>query len=104
MFGLYGTLDIDRRVFSRTDFLFKTVLALDEIKEIRYQSMFCVSSYDAPSLSLVFIIGRQVNLYYFSNRNFDEKTLAQLAHDLKEAAPHIKYDPPAEQLVKKDFP
>jgi len=104
LFGLYGTLDMDRRVFSRTNFFFKKMLALDEIKEIRYQPMFWVSSYDRSIFVVGIHNGRQVNLYYFSNRNFGEKTIAQMAHNLKEAAPHIKYDPPAERLVKKYFP
>ena len=102
--GFYGELDRKKRLFSRISWFFwREVLQLDEIKEVRYQPMFWICSYDRSIFVVGIHNGRQVNLYYFSNRNFGEKTLAQIAHDLKEAAPHIKYDAPAEALVKKYF-
>jgi hypothetical protein len=77
---------------------------LDEIKEIRYQPMFvALSSYDRSIFVVGIHNGKQVNLYCFSGRNFSENTLAQMAHDLKAAAPHIRYDAPTEALVKKYF-
>ena len=105
-FGLYGEFDKTNSIFSRVNYLGlrRKNLKLDEIREIRYQPIFWISSYDRSIFVVGIHHGRQVNLYYFSNRNFSEKTLAKMAHDLKVAAPHIKYDSPAEALVKKYFP
>ena len=106
LFGFYGELDKEREKFSRVSyFIFRKSLKLDEIKEIRYQPMFvALSAYDRSIFVVGIHNGKQVNLHYFSSRNFSENTLAQMARDLKEAAPQIRYDAPAEALVKKYFP
>jgi hypothetical protein len=91
--------------FTRQLFIFSKSLKLDEIKEIRYQPMFIAfSAYDRSIFVVGSHNGKQVNLHYSSSRNFSENTLAQMAHDLKEAAPLVRYDAPAEALVKKYFP
>jgi hypothetical protein len=105
LFGFYGELDKERKTFSRVSyFIFRKSLKLDEIKEIRYQPMFMtLSAYDQSIFVVGIHNGKQVNLYYFSSRNFSENTLAQMARDLKEAAPQVRFDAPAEALVKKYF-
>ena len=104
LFGFYGEFDTEKRIFYRVNyFVFNNHLALDEIKEIRYQPMFWISSYDRSLFVVGIHNGRQVNLYYFSNRNFSEKTLATIVRDLKQAGPEIRLDAPAEALFKRYF-
>ena len=104
VFAFYGVFDKSAKTFSRvTHFVFRKTLALDEIREIRFQPVFVFSAYNRSLFVVGIHNGKQVNLHYFSDLNFSRKTLAQIAHDLKEAAPHIKYDAPAEALVKKYF-
>jgi hypothetical protein len=105
VFAFYGELNESKRTFSRvTHFVFRKTLALEEIKEIRFQPIFAFSPYNRSLFVVGIHNGKQVNLYYFSDLNFSRQTLAQMAHDLKEAAPQIRYDAPAEALIKRYFP
>lgn len=102
-YGTYADLDETRRVLSRTNgFVDKKILKLNEIKELKYQPTWKVGSSNR-SLYVIGVHNGLQKIIDFPNLGFSEKTIAQIARDLKAVIPALRTDPETEALIEKYY-